>query len=149
MDLNQVLIEAAKDGNMLVLKTALEKGADVNAKDGSGMTVLMYAEQKGYAEIVNFLKEKGAKEEGYWKAIANFTKAIGLNLQDAEAYCNRGLVYGEKKLTISACADFYQAGILYLKQNNKTQSLKCVNLMKKIDFSSPLIDKLQDLIDQI
>lgn len=28
MNLGQVLIEAAKDGNMLVLKTALEKGAE-------------------------------------------------------------------------------------------------------------------------
>jgi hypothetical protein len=103
MGLNQVLIDAAKDRNMLVLKTALEKGA----------------------------------------------MKIEIDPKYAEAYCNRGLVYGEKKLTISACDDFYQAGILYLKQNNKTQPLKCVNLMKKIDFSSPLIDKLQDLIDQI
>ena len=90
MDLNQVLIESAKDGNMLVLKTALEKGADINAKDGSGMTALMYAIKRGDGEIVNFLKEKGAKEDENWKAIDDYTKAIELDPQHADAYNNRG-----------------------------------------------------------
>jgi len=62
MDLNQVLIESAKDGNMLVLKTALEKGADVNIKDSSGMTALMYSIQRGNEKMVNFLKKKGQKK---------------------------------------------------------------------------------------
>jgi len=95
MDLNQVLIDAAKDGNKLVLKTALEKGADVNAKDGSGMTALMYAIKRGNEEIINFLKEKGVKKEeiDFWvayfksdehqKAIDDYTKAIELNPQYA------------------------------------------------------------------
>lgn len=60
MDLNEVLIEAAKDGNMLVLKAALDKGADINAKDKNGWTALMWASKNGHSEIVNFLKEKGA-----------------------------------------------------------------------------------------
>jgi len=284
MDLNQVLIESAKDGNMLVLKTALEKGANINAKDGSGMTALMYATQRGDEDIVNFLKEKGAKEEetdlaivyynrgktyldsgkyqqaideftkvvelipyyanayftrglayykldkhlkaiedytkaielnldirrivednyphsqyadpyfarglaygygksGHLKAIEDYTKAIELNPKYANAYLNRGAAYlisneyqkaiddftksielvpqladayysrgllygviGEYQKLID---DYYQAGILYLKQNNKTQALMCIDLMKKVDSSSLLIDKLQNLIDQI
>ena len=32
IDLNQILIEAAKTGNMVILKAALGKGADINAK---------------------------------------------------------------------------------------------------------------------
>lgn len=58
LDLNEVLIQAAKDGNMLVLKAALDKGADINAKDENGKTALMYAEENGHIEIVDFLKEK-------------------------------------------------------------------------------------------
>lgn len=236
MDLNQVLIDAAKDGNMLVLKTALEKGADINAKDGSGMTVLMYAIKRGDGEIVNFLKEKGAKEEEtdfaivyynrgktyldsgeyqqaideftkvvelipyyanayftrglayykldehqkaiedytkaielnpkyanaylnrgvaylisneYQKAIDDFTKSIELVPQLADAYYSRGLLYGVIGEYQKLIDDYYQAGILYLKQNNKTQALMCIDLMKKVDSSSLLIDKLQNLIDQI
>lgn len=62
MDLNEVLIEAAKDGNMLVLKAALEKGADINAKDKNGWTALMWASKNGHTEVVEFLKERGAIE---------------------------------------------------------------------------------------
>jgi tetratricopeptide (TPR) repeat protein len=275
MDLNEVLIEAAKDGNMLVLKTALEKGADINAKDNSGMTALMYAEQRGYTEIVNFLKEKGAissetiksniaaKEEElfneaishfksgeyekviekftevikldpnyayaynnrgsaydklgeyqkaiddytrvigidpniavayynrgltyyklgeyrkaiddytraigidpnyayaynsrgltyyklgeYQKAIDDYTRAIGIDPNYADAYYNRGLTYDELGEHQKAINDFCDAGILYLKQNNKTQALECVDCIRKVDPYSSLIDKLQDLIDQ-
>lgn len=60
MDLDEVLLNAAKDGNLLVLKTAIEKGADVNAKTISGKTALMIASYKGYTDIVNLLIEKGA-----------------------------------------------------------------------------------------
>lgn len=63
MSWNEVLIEAAKAGNMLELKTAIEKGADVNAKDEYGISALTYALRNGHTEIANFLKEKGAKEE--------------------------------------------------------------------------------------
>jgi len=170
MDLNQVLIEAAKDGNMLVLKAALEKGADVNAKNGSGMTALMYAQQKGYAEIVNFLKEKGAIKieinykdanaycnrgntyydlREYKKAIENYTKAIEINPKYANTYYSRGNVYRKIGKYQKAIDDCYQAGTLYLKQKNKTRVLECIDLMKTIDPSSQLINKLQDLIDQV
>ena len=149
MDLNQVLIESAKDGNMLVLKTALEKGADINTKDGSGMTALMYAIKRGNEEIVNFLKEKGAKEDENWKAIEDFNKTIELDPQDAAAYYNRGVTYGNLGEYQKAIDDYYQAGTLYLKQNNKTRAMECISSMKKIDPSSQLINTLQDLIDQI
>ena len=148
MDLDQVLIEAAKDGNMLVLKTALEKGADINAKDGSGMTALMYAIKRGDWEIVNFLKEKGAKREGYWKAITDCTEAIELDPQDADAYNNRGSAYYNLGEHQKAIDDFYQAGILYLQENNRDDAIVCINSMKKIDPSSQLIHRLQDSIDQ-
>lgn len=59
--LNDVLIEAAKDGNLLVLKTAIDKGADINAKDKNGWTALMWASKNGHSEVVEFLKEKGAR----------------------------------------------------------------------------------------
>jgi len=64
--LDEVLLEAAKDGNLIVLKTALEKGANINAKDGNGKTALIIATERGHIEIINHLKEKGAviaKEE--------------------------------------------------------------------------------------
>jgi tetratricopeptide (TPR) repeat protein len=111
MDLNQVLIEAAKDGNMFVLKAALEKGADIDATDRSGRTALMYADQKGYTQLSDYLREKGAKEEEnfaiyyyergnnymasgeHQKAIEEYTKAIELDSAYAVFYLSRGLSY--------------------------------------------------------
>ena len=63
MDLNEVLIEAAKDGNMIVLKAALDKGADINARDENGWTALMWAKKNGHSEIVEYLKRRGAIEK--------------------------------------------------------------------------------------
>lgn len=82
----------------------------------------------------------------YQKAIDDYTKTIKLNPEDANAYYNRGLTYVFREFPTAACGDFYQAGILYLKQNNKTQALICVDRMKKVDSSSPLINKLMDKI---
>jgi len=114
MDLNQVLIEAAKDGNMLVLKTALEKGADINAADSLGMTALMYADKNGHNQVADYLKEKGAENKGsytilsgvflirgitnidlgeYQEAINDFNSALELGGEKADVYSNRGHAY--------------------------------------------------------
>jgi|GEM_PF-6855824 len=73
MDLNEILIEAAKDGNMLVLKTCLEKGADVNASDKDGLTALMWAALQGHLDVANLLIEKGAdvnvRNKNGWAAL--------------------------------------------------------------------------------
>lgn len=59
IDLNKVLLDAAEEGNLLVLKTALEKSADINAESKDGRTALMIASEKGYTNIVKYLVEKG------------------------------------------------------------------------------------------
>lgn len=64
IDLNEILIEAAKKENMVILKAALGKGADINAKDNSGMSALMYAEKNNYTQMANYLREKMQKAEG-------------------------------------------------------------------------------------
>ena len=63
MDLNEVLLVAAEEGNLLVLKTALEKGANINTESEDGRTALMIASEKGNMEVVKYLVEKGAKEK--------------------------------------------------------------------------------------
>ena len=54
------LIQAAKDGNLPVVQALLEKGDNVNADDGHGITALMVASWNGHTEIVKSLLEKGA-----------------------------------------------------------------------------------------
>jgi ankyrin repeat protein len=57
---DDVLLEAAMDGELIVVQTALEKGANPNAKDNIGRTPLHYAAREGHVEIVKLLLERGA-----------------------------------------------------------------------------------------
>lgn len=41
------LLEAFKNNDLETLKALIEKGADVNAKDDSNWTALMWASEKG------------------------------------------------------------------------------------------------------
>jgi len=45
------------------VKALLNAGAEVDAKDDKGKTTLMRATEKGHAEIVQLLKQAGAKEQ--------------------------------------------------------------------------------------
>ena len=54
------LIDAARYGDLETVKLLIENGADINAKDEDGYTVLMHASFNGYLEIVKYLIEKGA-----------------------------------------------------------------------------------------
>ncbi len=61
-DLNADLLKAAWEGQTEAVKALLAKGADVNAKGREGETALMWAEKHGRSEIVQLLKQAGAKE---------------------------------------------------------------------------------------
>ena len=59
-DLNRDLIIAAGNGETNAVQTLLNKGADVNAQDEFGLTVLMFAAKSGNTTIVKLLLAKGA-----------------------------------------------------------------------------------------
>ena len=61
-DKNQDLVRAAKEGRLEEVTRPLNSGADVNAKDNEGRTVLKAATQAGRQKIVELLKAHGAKE---------------------------------------------------------------------------------------
>ena len=84
------------------------------------------------------------KSGQYQKAIEDYTKAIELNPEDADAYYNRGITYHRSGRRQKAIEEFYQAGLIFLKQNNRIEALKCVDVIKKVDPDSPLINKLTD-----
>ena len=58
--LDRQLIEAAGCGDLGLVKTLLEKGANVNAKDDQGMTALIAASRQGRVEVAQLLVDRDA-----------------------------------------------------------------------------------------
>jgi len=56
----EVMMQAALNGNVNVIRDAIDKGYDVNATDTEQHTVLMMAAYNGHAEIISMLLDHGA-----------------------------------------------------------------------------------------
>jgi hypothetical protein len=59
-ELNDQLYEAVRKGDVAAVKSALDRGADVNAKFRYGTTALFKAAERGNAEVTKLLLERGA-----------------------------------------------------------------------------------------
>ncbi len=55
-----VFIEAAVIGDLVKVRLLLDKGVDINHRDEMGITALMFAVEKGHAEVVTLLLNAGA-----------------------------------------------------------------------------------------
>jgi ankyrin repeat protein len=53
-------LQAAKKGREAVVKLLLEKGAELESKDGDGRTPLLWAAAGGHEAVVKLLLEEGA-----------------------------------------------------------------------------------------
>jgi len=92
--LDMALINAAKEGNKNQVARLLSAGADLNAKDEQGRTVLHHAAGKGSNEMVCYLLKAGAKIESKDKcdqtplhlAAMSGNKAVAESLIGADAY---------------------------------------------------------------
>jgi ankyrin repeat protein len=65
--LNSLLIDASLDGDLSRIRRLLRQGADVNFRNGVGMTALSLSAWKGYTEACRLLVESGADPN--WKDI--------------------------------------------------------------------------------
>ncbi len=59
-EMDEQLLQAAKDGNAQAAQTSLSGGADVNAKSRNGDAGLLIAAENGHTAIVKLLLERGA-----------------------------------------------------------------------------------------
>jgi uncharacterized protein len=71
--LNDQLYEAVRKGDAAAVKSALDAGADVNAKFRYGATALFKAAERGNADVVKLLIERGADvnvQDTFYRATA-------------------------------------------------------------------------------
>lgn len=57
------LMQAANNGNLPLVKTLLNHGADIEAKDTSGRTAIYFSAENGHLNCLKFLHENGAEPE--------------------------------------------------------------------------------------
>lgn len=56
------LMAAALTGDGAIVKTMIERGADVNTRDRFGWTALRFAAWKGHTDIVQLLRQAGGEQ---------------------------------------------------------------------------------------
>jgi len=79
------------------------------------------------------------------KATDDYTKAKELDPENASFYLfSRGYNYKKSGRSQNAMEDFYQAALLFLKQNDRVQATRCLEEMKQIDPSSDSVAKLKE-----
>jgi ankyrin repeat protein len=59
--LEAIILGGGSDRHIEVVRLLVEAGADVNLADGSGVTPLAHARQRGYSEMVEILEKAGAR----------------------------------------------------------------------------------------
>ncbi len=59
-DTRAALIIGAMNGNLKVVQTLVDAGADINNYEGTGMTALMFAAEYNYPDIAQYLLQRGA-----------------------------------------------------------------------------------------
>ena len=64
------------------------------------------------------------------------------NPNNAANYYDRGILYKNVFNDHMSLKSLYQAGLIYIKENNKEEAYKCIESMKTIDPSSNQIENL-------
>ena len=59
-EVDRQLFKACEEGDAKKALELIEKGGDINVRDGDGRTALMRASKRGHIEVVKLLLEKGA-----------------------------------------------------------------------------------------
>ena len=104
------LIDAAKNGDKEVLRTLIQKGANVNAPEGDGSTALHWASYRDDLETADLLIRAGAKVNAandlgvtpLWTAGQNGSEAMVRRLLEAGANPNAALLSGETPLMVAS-----------------------------------------------
>jgi ankyrin repeat protein len=62
---NRPLHIAASDGHLEIVKALIAAGADMNALENYGRSALGIARRKNHTKIVDFLRNRGAIDDGH------------------------------------------------------------------------------------
>ena len=133
------LIDAAGKGDTARVNALLNKGADVNAKDKAGWTVLMLASDKGHTEIVKALIDKGADVN------ATYNGKTALMYASDKGHTEIVNVLRQEEEKRKQIADFKKAFDKALNKNTVTAYKKFIEKYPKGKLSDEVKIKIEKL----
>lgn len=74
--------------------------------------------------------------------------AIEIGTDDAFEFYKFGIFYAEKGWKNIALRNFYEAGLIYIKQNDSIEALYIIEIMDTLKQDSELINKLKSKLEQ-
>lgn len=113
------LMDAASRGETDELIALLDEGADVNARDESGLTALMYAIKEGQKDSARALVERGADINAKGKYLGY--SAIVLAAKRADVEIVEMLLSSKDKITSSEAR--FALGVAQLTGNSRVMEL--------------------------
>jgi ankyrin repeat protein len=105
--------DATKQGDLEKVRSLLEEGADINAKDQHGQTALMNAAHAGQVELVRLLIENGADLNVTAK---HNLSALMLSLITHHVEVARLLIEAGADVNIRGSKNFYGTSALFLAE---------------------------------
>ena len=77
------------------------------------------------------------------KEIECHQKAIEIGNDDALEFYKLGMTYAKKGWKNTALENFYDAGLIYLEQNDSIKALQTIEIMDTLLINSELVDSLK------
>ena len=123
------VVDAAKTGDRVALRSLIQKKANVNAADGDGSTAIQWASYRDDVESADLLIRAGANVNAandlgvtpLWPASENGSAGMVKRLLDAGANPNTALLSGETPLMVAARSGFPVAVELLLAKGAEHQ----------------------------
>jgi ankyrin repeat protein len=163
------LFRAAKNGHLSKVEYLISKGADVNAKQAYGSTLLAYAAMNEHLHVIEYLLEKGADVNakcdynGGWSAlmvaacdgrlyVAEYLLANGADVNDTTSFGDTVLMCAAERGYLSVVEKFFAYGAeVNAKDYDGWTALTKAALNKHVHVMEYLLDKgakIEDLKEE-
>ncbi|MFA5075051.1 MAG: ankyrin repeat domain-containing protein [Candidatus Babeliales bacterium] len=126
VELNEIFIRSAKEGNLNLLKMLLLHGVDINTVDNEGETALHWAAAKGKFNIASFLVQNGANTA----------------IQDLAGYTPLIRAISKNKISLANfLLDFCDAACINIKNEVEDTALLWAIVKNAVDLTEKLLKK--------
>jgi len=129
------LTEAVRSGHRDIALLLLDKGADINEKDGQGVTALMHAVEMEHRDMVEFLLNKGAnineKDQVGQTALMLAVKGAKKDSPEEKEYINIAWLLLDRGADIDEKDNLGQTALMIASKEGQTNIVRALQAAQK------------------